>query len=70
MDEAKDSVTSIQVSDHEILSGSADGSVRRYDIRNGQMIADYMGGKFTLRLHWYIFTTYFLRQSDTFHLRV
>ncbi|KAK6179191.1 hypothetical protein SNE40_011608 [Patella caerulea] len=43
MDEAKDSVTSIQVSDHEILSGSADNHVRRYDLRIGRMMADYIG---------------------------
>ncbi|KAK3091435.1 hypothetical protein FSP39_019863 [Pinctada imbricata] len=43
MDEAKDSVTSIQVSDHEILTGSADGCIRRYDLRTGKMIKDCIG---------------------------
>ena len=37
MEESKDSVTSIDVSDHEILIGSADAKVRRYDLRNGQL---------------------------------
>ena len=36
-EESKDSVTSIDVSDHEILIGSADSKVRRYDLRNGQL---------------------------------
>lgn len=45
MDEAKDSVTSIQVSDHEILTGSADGYFRRYDLRTGRMHADFLGSK-------------------------
>ncbi|KAK7099882.1 WD repeat domain-containing protein 83-like [Littorina saxatilis] len=43
MDEAKDSVTSIQVSDHEILTGSADGRIRRYDLRIGRIFADFIG---------------------------
>ncbi|XP_022314567.2 tyrosine-protein kinase transmembrane receptor Ror2-like [Crassostrea virginica] len=43
LDEAKDSVTSIQVSDHEILTGSADGFFRRYDLRTGKMHADFIG---------------------------
>ena len=45
MQEAKDSVSSVQVTDHEILTGSLDGQIRRYDIRNGQMIADEMARK-------------------------
>lgn len=48
MNESTDSVTSVQVSDHEILAGSLDGRVRRYDIRNGEMIADEMARKFYL----------------------
>ncbi|XP_070538797.1 WD repeat domain-containing protein 83-like [Ptychodera flava] len=43
LDEAKDSVTSIAVSDHEILTGSADGKIRRYDLRVGQLFADCVG---------------------------
>ncbi|CAL1544990.1 unnamed protein product [Lymnaea stagnalis] len=43
MDEAKDSVTTIQVSDHEILTGSADCRVRRYDLRMGRMFSDFVG---------------------------
>ncbi|CAC5399224.1 MORG1 [Mytilus coruscus] len=43
LDEATDSVTSLQVSDYEILSGSADGCIRRYDLRNGKMFVDFIG---------------------------
>lgn len=48
MQEAKDSVSSVQVTDHEILTGSLDGQIRRYDVRNGEMIADEMARKFSL----------------------
>lgn len=43
LDEAKDSVTSVQVSDHEILTGSADSKVRRYDLRVGKLFSDFVG---------------------------
>lgn len=46
--EAKDCITSIQVTDHEILTGSVDCSVRRYDLRNGSCESDFVGGKFVL----------------------
>jgi mitogen-activated protein kinase organizer 1 len=45
MDDAKDSISSVQVSEHEILAGSLDGRIRRYDIRNGEMVSDEMGRK-------------------------
>jgi mitogen-activated protein kinase organizer 1 len=40
LDEARDSVTSIAVSDHEIVTGSMDCKVRRYDLRVGIMNMD------------------------------
>ena len=43
LDDAKDSVVTLEVTDHEILAGSADSRVRRYDIRNGQLQVDYIG---------------------------
>lgn len=43
MDDAKDSVTTLAVCAHEILSGSADGRMRRYDVRMGQLTCDYIG---------------------------
>ncbi|XP_072396822.1 WD repeat domain-containing protein 83 [Diabrotica undecimpunctata] len=41
--DAKDCVTSVQVTDHEILAGSVDCSFRRYDLRNGRLDADFVG---------------------------
>lgn len=40
LDEMKDSVTCILVTDHEIISGCADGKVRTYDLRNGRLVTD------------------------------
>lgn len=45
LNDAKDAISSVRVSDHEILSGSFDGRVRIYDIRVGELCEDYMGGK-------------------------
>ncbi|XP_067170672.1 WD repeat domain-containing protein 83 isoform X1 [Apteryx mantelli] len=47
LDEAKDGVSSVKVSDHELLSGSVDGRVRRYDLRAGQLYSDYVGSPIT-----------------------
>lgn len=44
-DDSRDNVTSVAVSDHEILTASADCHVRRYDMRTGQMMADFIGCK-------------------------
>lgn len=44
LNDAKDCITSLQVTDHEILTGSVDCSVRRYDLRNGSCQADFVGG--------------------------
>ena len=46
MDDAKDSVTSIHVTDHEVMTGSADGRVRRYDLRAGKLMCDLIGSKY------------------------
>ena len=43
LDDAKDSVPSLDVSDHEILTGSVDGYVRCYDLRVGQLRTDCIG---------------------------
>lgn len=47
LSDAKDSISSIRISDHEILSASFDGKIRRYDIRVGEMYADYTGDAVT-----------------------
>ena len=40
MSEATDSVTSLAVRGHEILTGCVDGYMRRYDVRMGEMASD------------------------------
>uniref|UniRef100_A0A8D8LWZ8 WD repeat domain-containing protein 83 n=1 Tax=Cacopsylla melanoneura TaxID=428564 RepID=A0A8D8LWZ8_9HEMI len=41
--EARDSITSIHVSDHEIMTASLDCRIRRYDIRTGELVSDFVG---------------------------
>uniref|UniRef100_A0A0V0GC02 WD repeat domain-containing protein 83 n=1 Tax=Triatoma dimidiata TaxID=72491 RepID=A0A0V0GC02_TRIDM len=41
--DAKDSITSLHVSDYEIITGSLDCKIRRYDIRAGSLFMDYIG---------------------------
>ncbi|XP_033228363.1 WD repeat domain-containing protein 83 [Belonocnema kinseyi] len=43
LNDAKDTISSIRVSDYEILTGSFDCRIRKYDIRNGELVADYLG---------------------------
>ncbi|CAG4969834.1 unnamed protein product [Colias eurytheme] len=45
--DAKDSITSIQVTDHEVLTTSVDCHTRLYDMRVGKMISDYVGAIIT-----------------------
>ena len=44
LEEAKDTVTSLDVSAHEILVGSGDGRARLYDLRAGSLLTDTLGG--------------------------
>lgn len=44
IDSCGDTVTSIDVSDHEILVGAGDSRVRRFDIRKGSLVTDFVGG--------------------------
>ncbi|KAG8226520.1 hypothetical protein J437_LFUL006910 [Ladona fulva] len=41
--EAKDSISSLQVTDHEILVGSLDCHVRKYDLRMTEVVCDFVG---------------------------
>lgn len=43
MEDAKDSIMNLQVTDHEILTSSVDGYIRVYDIRAGSLISDKIG---------------------------
>ena len=48
LDEAKDSVSSLAVHQHEILTGSIDGRLRKYDLRMGMVTVDVIGGMFSV----------------------
>uniref|UniRef100_A0A8K9UEX6 WD repeat domain-containing protein 83 n=1 Tax=Oncorhynchus mykiss TaxID=8022 RepID=A0A8K9UEX6_ONCMY len=47
LDEAQDGVSSLKVSEHELLTGSVDGRVRRYDLRMGQLHVDFINSPIT-----------------------
>jgi len=47
LDDAKDSIPSLQVSQHEILTGSVDGYTRLYDLRKGRLTEDCIGEPIT-----------------------
>lgn len=44
---AKDCVTCVKISEYEILAGSLDYCVRRYDLRNAKLITDFLGDAVT-----------------------
>ncbi|CAN8029940.1 unnamed protein product [Ixodes persulcatus] len=41
--EARDAITSVLATDHEVVSSSLDGCLRRYDLRLGRMAQDTLG---------------------------
>lgn len=43
--EFNDSVSSLVVTDHEVIAGSVDGKLRTYDIRMGKLITDVIARK-------------------------
>ena len=43
LEEAKDSVSSLHVAGHEIVTGSVDGRLRVYDLRMGMVFVDVIG---------------------------
>ncbi|KAJ1881155.1 hypothetical protein LPJ57_001788 [Coemansia sp. RSA 486] len=43
MDDAKDGISCVAMTDTEVIAGSIDGSVRTYDIRAGKQVTDTMG---------------------------
>ena len=47
MAEATDSITSLAVRGHEVLSACVDGYVRRYDVRMGEVVSDCLGHPIT-----------------------
>lgn len=53
MRDAKDGITSLAVTDHEIVTGSIDCKVRRYDIRANRLFSDFIGGINALEMFVY-----------------
>uniref|UniRef100_A0A8C6U9J9 WD repeat domain-containing protein 83 n=1 Tax=Neogobius melanostomus TaxID=47308 RepID=A0A8C6U9J9_9GOBI len=47
LDEARDGISSLKVAQHELLTGSVDGRVRRYDLRMGQLHVDFLSSPIT-----------------------
>jgi len=47
LQDAKDSVASVDISTSEIITGSVDGCVRNYDIRRGKLFTDHIGHPIT-----------------------
>ncbi|CAG8567056.1 11826_t:CDS:2 [Racocetra fulgida] len=45
LEEAKDSITSLQISQYEIVSGCTDGNIRTHDIRMGTLLTDLISRK-------------------------
>lgn len=43
LEEARDSIQALYVGSSRIMSGSVDGHVRTYDLRKGELRADYIG---------------------------
>ena len=47
LEEARDSVSSVNVREHEIVTGCVDGRVRIYDLRMGMLYTDMLGSSVT-----------------------
>ncbi|XP_057319404.1 WD repeat domain-containing protein 83 [Microplitis mediator] len=47
LSDAKDAISAVRISDHEILSSSFDARIRRYDVRVGQLTTDCLGDAVT-----------------------
>lgn len=47
LEEAKDSISSLHVAGHELVTGSVDGRMRLYDLRMGVVSVDVIGRMFT-----------------------
>ena len=53
LEEARDSVSSLHVLGHEIVTGSVDGKMRVYDLRMGMIYVDTIGRMFFLAVKYY-----------------
>jgi hypothetical protein len=50
LEEARDAVQALYVGSSRIMTGSVDGHVRTYDLRKGELRADYIGRMFCYQL--------------------
>ena len=48
LEDARDSVSSLHVVGHEIVTGSVDGKMRVYDLRMGMLYVDTIGRMYSL----------------------
>ena len=48
LEESKDSVSSLHVVGHEMVTGSVDGKMRLYDLRMGMVYVDLVGRMYAL----------------------
>eukprot|EP00911_Craspedida_sp_UC1_P000677 UC1_evm5s517 len=53
LNDARDAITCLDYCGYELLAGSVDGRVRRYDVRAGRMIADFLGEPVTSACYSY-----------------
>ena len=53
LEEARDSVSSLHVVGHEIVTGSVDGKMRVYDLRMGMIYVDTIGRMYSLNIKSY-----------------
>ena len=54
LEEARDSVSSVQVTEWEIIAGSVDGRVRVYDLRMGMVSTDLVGSESIMPCFLYV----------------
>ncbi|KAI9863580.1 MAG: hypothetical protein M1813_003603 [Trichoglossum hirsutum] len=65
LEEAKDSVSSVDIAEHEIVTGSVDGRLRLYDLRMGQVYVDVIGHPITSTLQTTTTSTVLLSTLDS-----
>lgn len=61
--ESRDSVSSLYVIGHEVVTGSVDGNIRIYDLRMGMIYVDLIGRMLNIymRMNYSLFPIFFAR---------
>lgn len=72
LDEARDAVQTMHVGPTTIITGSVDGHVRTYDLRKGELRADFIGRKLSTRLihpiqRSHMYFDYYYRTNNISH---